>query len=299
MTTTLEAPLSVAPDGDLVLAAPAAAERPAPGLGAHVRGAALRLAGQVGPVLLAVAVLVGVWQLVYAAGVKPAYVLPSPGDVASSLRDSFDSGRLGHAVRLSTVRGLEGFALATLVATPLGLLVGRVRIARLALRPLLAGMMTLPSVAWVPASILWFGLSSRTVFAVVLLGSVPAIANGLVSALDGVPPVLLRAGRVLGARRLTLARSVLFPAALPGYLGGLRSGWAFAWHALMTAEVIAVSPRIGNGLGQLLEQSRTLSDISGVFAAMIAILVVGVAVDRLVFAPVESHVAARRGLTTS
>ena len=79
-------------------------------------------------------------------------------------------------------------------------------------------------------------------------------------------------------------------------MGGLRAGWAFAWHALMTAEVIAISPRIGNGLGQLLEQSRTLSDISGVFAAMILIGVVGVLVDRLVFAPVEAVLASRRGL---
>ena len=208
MTVLTDTPLEIVetPDGDLLQALPEVVE-PTPGLGTHLRSGALRLARQTLPVLVALAVLVGIWQVVYDAGVKPTYVLPSPTDVLDSLRDAASSGRLWTAIRLSTVRGLEGFALATLVAIPIGLLVARVKVLRMSLRPILSGLMTLPSVAWVPASILWFGLSPETVFAVVLLGSVPAIANSLVSALDGVPPILLKAGRVLGARRLTLART--------------------------------------------------------------------------------------------
>lgn len=248
------------------------------------------------PLVVALAALLAVWQVVVWLHVKPGYVLPSPGDVARSIGDLWGQHSLQDALLDSVRRGLTGYAAAVVLGTALGLVVARVRLLRLAVRPLLAGMLTLPSVAWVPAAILWFGLSSATVYSVVLLGSVPAIANSLITAVDGVPPLLLRAGRVLGARRLTTLRHVVLPAALPGYLVGLRQGWAFSWHALMTAEVIAVSPKIGPGLGQLLDQGRELSDISQVFAAIVAILAVGVAVDRLLLDPVERAVLTRRGL---
>ena len=147
-----------------------------------------------------------------------------------------------------------------------------------------------------PAAIIWFGLSPATIYFVVLLGAVPSIANGTISGIDQVPPLYHRVGRVLGARGLRAARHVLLPAALPGYVGGLKQGWAFAWRSLMAAELIAQSPRLGTGLGQLLDAGRQLSDVSLVFGMIIVILVVGVAIDRLVFAPLERSVLGRRGL---
>ena len=182
------------------------------------------------------------------------------------------------------------------LSTPLGLLVARVKPLRTAIAPMLSGLQSLPSVAWVPAGILWFGLSPATIYFVVLLGAVPSIANGTISGIDQVPPLYLRVGRVLGARGLKAARYVIMPAALPGYVGGLKQGWAFAWRSLMAAELITQSPRLGTGLGQLLDTGRQLFDVSLVFAMILAILVVGVAVDRIVFSPVERGVLRRRGL---
>ena len=77
-----------------------------------------------------------------------------------------------------------------------------------------------------------------------------------------VPPLFDRVGRVLGLSALARTRYVLLPAALPGYLGGLRQGWAFAWRSLMAAELITYSPALGQGLGQLLNQGRELSQMS-------------------------------------
>ncbi len=108
-----------------------------------------------------------------------------------------------------------------------------------------------------PAAIIWFGLTDATIYIVVLLGAVPSIANGLVSGIDQVPPLFLRVGRVLGPRRSARTRHVLLPAALPGYLGGLRQGWAFSWRSLMAAELIAYSPELGLGLGQLLNRAAS------------------------------------------
>ena len=96
-------------------------------------------------------------------------------------------------------RAVLGFLAAVAIATPLGLLVAKVRLVRAAIGPLLSGLQSLPSVAWVPAAVLWFGLTDPAIYFVVLLGAVPSIANGLVAGIDQVPPILPRVGKVLGA----------------------------------------------------------------------------------------------------
>ena len=97
------------------------------------------------------------------------------------------------------------------------------------------------------------------------------------------------------APRLRLVQTA--SAALPGYLGGLRQGWAFAWRSLMAAELITYSPELGRGLGQLLNIGRELSQMSLVITSIVLILVVGMAIELLLFAPLERRVLSRRGLT--
>ena len=248
------------------------------------------------PPVVAVALMLGVWELVFRTGWKPSYALPSPADVGLVLVEQLRDGTLLDAIVVSITRGGLGFAVAVLIGTPLGLLVGRVGAVRRGIGPILSGLQSLPSVAWVPAAIIFFGLGEGAIYAVVLLGAVPSIANGMVSGIDQVPPLFLRVGRVLGARGLSAARFVLLPAVLPAYLAGLRQGWAFSWRSLMAAELIVSSPELGLGLGQLLDQGRLLNDMSLVFAGILGILVVGIAVELCLFAPLERRVLRRRGL---
>ncbi|MCX9190049.1 ABC transporter permease [Carbonactinospora thermoautotrophica] len=249
------------------------------------------------PPLAAAVLVVVVWQLLYWAKIKEPYELPAPLDVWHSFTEAWAQGRVTEAVWTSVHRGGLGFLFSVAVATPLGVLVARVRFVRTAVGPVLSGLQSLPSVAWVPAAIIWFGLTDAAIYTVVLLGAVPSIANGLVAGIDQVPPLYLRAGRVLGARGLTAVRHVLLPAALPGYLAGLKQGWAFSWRSLMAAELIVRSADLGLGLGQLLEQGRELSDMSLVMASIFLILLVGVGIELLFFAPLERHVLRARGLT--
>lgn len=251
------------------------------------------------PPLVAVALLLLGWELAYRAELKPTYALPSPADVGLVLLGQLRDGTLTEAVQTSVTRGALGFLIALAIGTPLGLLVGRVRAVRRGIGPILSGLQSLPSIAWVPAAIIFFGLGEAAIYAVVLLGAVPSIANGMVSGIDQVPPLYLRVGRVLGARGLSAARHVLLPAVLPAYLGGLRQGWAFSWRSLMAAELIVASPELGLGLGRLLDQGRFLNDMSLVFAAILGILVVGIAVELCLFAPLERRVLRRRGLLLS
>jgi NitT/TauT family transport system permease protein len=183
------------------------------------------------------------------------------------------------------------------IATPLGLLIAKVKVVRAAIGSLLTGLQSLPSVAWVPAAILWFGLTPASIYFVVLMGSVPSIANGLVAGIDQIPPLLPRVGTALGAGKIASARHILLPAALPGYLAGLKQGWAFSWRSLMAAEIIATSPQLGVGLGQYLHNGSSLNDISMVIAAIFLILLVGIGIELLVFRPLERAVLRARGLT--
>lgn len=248
--------------------------------------------------LIAVVVLVLAWQLYVTLGLKRRDLVPGPLDVAASLGQLWAEGKAQEAVWTSLQRGLLGFAVSVVVATPLGLLLGQVKTLRRAFGPLISGLQVLPSVAWVPAAIIWFGLTDATVYFVVLMGAIPSIVNGLISGIDQVPPQYRSVAKVLGASRAELALQIILPAALPGYVAGLKQGWAFSWRSLMAAEIIAVGGTLGFGLGSLLDQGRTLSDMGVVMGAILIILAVGIAIELAVFSPLERRLLARRGLLT-
>uniref|UniRef100_A0AAU1HT09 ABC transporter permease n=1 Tax=Streptomyces sp. NBC_00180 TaxID=2903632 RepID=A0AAU1HT09_9ACTN len=249
------------------------------------------------PPIAAIALVLVVWQLLISTGIADDPTkLPSPSEVWGELREAWLEGTLHAYIWTSVSRGLLGFLLALAIGTPLGLLVARVRFVRGAIGPILSGLQSLPSVAWVPPAVIWLGLNDKMMFAVILLGAVPSIANGLVSGVDQVPPLFLRAGRTMGATGLKGTWHIVMPAALPGYLAGLKQGWAFSWRSLMAAEIIASSPDLGVGLGQLLENGRNTSSMSMVFFAILLILIVGIAIDLLIFSPLERSVLRSRGL---
>jgi len=248
------------------------------------------------PVVLLV-ILIGIWQALWAAAFWPEYKLPAPQTVAAELWGEISSGQVFSILWVSVHRGVFGFLLGVLIATPLGLLLARVKVVRAAVGPFLSALQSLPSVAWVPPALFWFGPTPPTIYIVVLLGSVPSIANGLVSGIDQIPPILPRVGRVLGAGPLASAAHILLPAALPGYLAGLKQGWAFSWRSLMAAELIANSPQLGLGLGQYLQYGSSYADMSMIISAILLILLVGLGVELLVFRPLERRVLRTRGLS--
>jgi NitT/TauT family transport system permease protein len=248
------------------------------------------------PPVLALGFILAVWQVLYAAKIWPDWKLPGPSQVFSSLKDAFSNGDVWPAVGHSIGHGAVGFGASVAIGTPLGLLVGRLQPVRAGIGPILSGLQSLPSVAWVPPALMFFGPSPAMLYTVVLLGAVPSIAVGVVSGLDQVPPLYLRVGRNIGARGLASVRYVLLPAALPGYLAGLRQGWAFAWRSLLASEIIVQSADLGHSLGFLLKNAQDTNDMAGAFAAILLILAVGVAVNQLLFVPLERRVLKARGL---
>jgi sulfonate transport system permease protein len=259
---------------------------------------AVRLARALAPRLAVIVALVLVWQLLVALHVKPTYALPAPGDVWVKLVEQARAGHLSEAIFTSLRRAALGYAAALVVGTLVGVAVARLGVLGTGVGSLLAALLSLPSVTWVPIGILWFGLSDATIYFVVILGAFPSIARGVISAFGQIDPLILRLARSLDARGPALYRHFLLPAALPGYLAGMQQAWAFSWRSLMAAELIAISPQLGLGLGQLLDSGRELADMPLALAAMIGILAVGLAVDELLFRPLERGVLRRRGLAT-
>lgn len=248
------------------------------------------------PPLIFVALLIAAWQLYIVIAQPRPDIVPAPLDVLGAFGDALESGRMQLAVATSLERGVLGFLIAIVVGTPIGLLLAEVRPIRRAVGPIVSGLQVLPSVAWVPAAILWFGLSDATVYFVILMGAIPSIVNGLIAGVSQVPPQLRRVGTVLGTTRLTQPLLIVLPAALPGYVAGLKQGWAFSWRSLMAAEIIATGGSIGFGLGAMLDQSRQLADLAGVLATILAILTIGILVELVVFAPLERRMLRNRGL---
>jgi NitT/TauT family transport system permease protein len=198
-------------------------------------------------------------------------------------------------VAVTLRRAALGYGVALIVGGAIGIVVVRSRTLRAAVGSLITGLQTMPSIAWFPLAILLFKLSETAILFVVVLGAAPAIANGLISGIDQVPPLLLRAGRVLGARGLAAYRYIILPAALPSFVAGLKQGWAFAWRSLMAGELLVLIPG-QSSIGARLQFARDLSDAPGLIAMMIVILVIGIAVDILIFGSIERSIRTRRGL---
>src|SRR5438270_9631687 len=248
---------------------------------------ARRLWSWLWPKLAALGLFIAAWQLVVWSGWRPDYVLPGPVPVFQRLYEDLGQPDFYMGVAVTLRRALVGYAIAIAIGSVIGLLVARVPIVRKAVGHAILGLQSMPSIAWFPLAILLFQQSEGAILVVVILGAAPAVATGLLAGVDQVQPLLVRVGRVIGARGLQLYRFVILPAALPGYVGGLKQGWAFAWRSLMAGELLGV---LGHqkALGFLLSQDRDVSDYTGMMATMVAIFVIGIVVDAVFFGRLES-----------
>jgi NitT/TauT family transport system permease protein len=247
------------------------------------------------PKLGAVVIGLGLWQGVVWSGWKPKHALAPPSEAFADLWDMGEDGTLTEALRTTLERSAVGFAVALVIGTVVGAVVASFRVVRIAVGSLITGLQTMPSIAWFPLAVLLFKRTEAAITFVVVLGAAPSIANGLITGVDQIPPILKRAGRALGAKGIDSFRYVMLPASLPSFVGGLKQGWAFAWRSLMAGELLNVV--IGKpSLGQLLTINRDFNDSSGLLATMIVILMVGIVIDAVFFGTLDRAIRRRWGL---
>jgi NitT/TauT family transport system permease protein len=247
------------------------------------------------PKLAALSLILLVWQCAIWAHWKP-YILQSPATVARQLWELLGTSLFWQACWVTAGQAFVGYVLVLLVGGIVGTAVARVAVLRAGIAALITGMQTMPSVLWYPLGIMVFGVTAKAIILMMILGAAPAVANGFISGIDQVPPGLLRVGRILGARGLSLERHVVLPAAFPSILGGMKQGWAFAWHALMAGEfLILVNPL---SLGGRTVNAVAQGEWAVVVSMMIVIVFIGIMVD-VAFSYVDRSVRRRYGLIDS
>ncbi|GAC1440450.1 MAG: ABC transporter permease [Mycobacteriales bacterium] len=252
-------------------------------------------ASRVLPPLLFAALVILAWA--WAAGSRPDTVLPSPARVGAETWRLVITGELLRIAWRSMSTMAIGYGVSALVGIGIGLVLARRQLADAAVSPYLIGLQSLPSAVWVPVAVIFLGAAHSAVLAVCILGALPSIAIGTRDAVHGIPPLLIRAARTLGADGKFLLLRIVVPAAMPGIVSGLEHGWAFAFRSLVAGELITGAK--DSGLGYFVNTAKMQGRVDRLFAAVFVIMLIGVAVDRLGFARWQRALRVRRGLATS
>ncbi len=235
------------------------------------------------------------WLFLFNLKLWPSYLFPSPAQVGETFISIYKDKTLFSAIFVTMKRLLLGYGISVVIGVAIGLVIGKIRVLDETLGGFFVGIQTLPSICWLPLAILWFGLSEAAIIFVVIMGSLLSVTIATDSGVKNIQPMYLRAGRNMGARGIDMFLYVIFPAALPSIVGGLKQGWSFAWRALMGAEIVFATL----GLGHLLNVGRELNDMSQVMAVMIVIIVIGIVMDMLVFGSLERKFRKLWGLEKS
>jgi taurine transport system permease protein len=246
------------------------------------RVASRRKAGGRKPVLLAISVLsvlsvVTLWYLSTERGWVSPVFLPKPGRVIAEAASSLASGQLLKDIWMSTQRVLLGFLLAGVVAVPLGIIMAVWAPAKAAMDPFVSLLRPLPSITWIPLTMLWLGIGEGQKIAIVFMGSWIYILLYTVESTKRVDPLLIRAARNLGASDLHVMLHVILPGALPGIIAGLKVTLAISWSCVLSAEMIAAQ----NGLGAVIWQGKDWGNLALVLVGMLCISIVVLIADKL------------------
>src|SRR5258706_2691962 len=261
------------------------------------RPLAARVWSSVWPKLAAIALVVAAWELVVLSGWKADYILPGPLPVFLRLGQDLGQSDFYVGMAVTLRRAAEGYAIALVIGSALGILVARVPFLRKAVGSAILGFQSMPSIAWFPLAILLFGIAEGSILFVIILGAAPSIAGGLLSGIDHVQPLLVRVGRMMGARGFRLFRHVILPAALPSFVGGMKQGWAFAWRSLIAGEILGTVSHQPS-LGQQIQFARDLADAEQLVALIIVILIIGILIDAL-FGVLDREIRRRWGLSVA
>ncbi len=238
--------------------------------------------------VLALAMLAGFWQVT--ALFIPAW--PGPGQVlgllwGNILRPEFQAALFGSMRRM-----LIGYVLVMIIGIGGGLVLGRIPLVDQVLGSFAVALHAIPGAAWVPLSILWFGMTERAVIFTIVLGAAGILIVDTDAGIRDVPPLVSRAARTMGAVGVKYFWFVVVPSAIPKIVSGLRLAWAFGWRALMAGELLTSV----SGLGQQLNAVAKTGRLDQLLALMLLIAAIGIAVDGLIFKRLEHLVRVRWGL---
>ena len=222
-------------------------------------------------------VVLGVWQALAGLGWINAVLLPSPLRLVETFAEMLGDGTLVKHIAASLERVLVGFALAVLIGLVLGVLLGWFRALSDFVKPVIEAVRPIPPIAWTPIAILWFGIGNAPSYFLVFIGAVFPVFVNTFSAVRNIERSQINAALCLGASPRMVIFDVLIPASLPVIFPGLRVALGVGWMCVVAAELIAAQ----SGLGYMIQQSRVLLQTQQVVTGMIAIGMIGFAMNAL------------------
>jgi ABC-type nitrate/sulfonate/bicarbonate transport system permease component len=226
--------------------------------------------------------LILIWQGLSSLQVIPSYKLPSPIEIVLGFRDllmiGVPPGNLLHNhMFYSLYRVALGYAIAALLAIPLGLLMGWSSKFLRMIRPLFELVRPIPPLAWIPIAILWFGIGIKSAAFIIFLGAFFPILLNTISGVLSIHPILIEAARTLHAKEKDVFLKVLLPGAVPSIFVGMRIGIGIGWMTLVAAEFTGVKE--GYGLGYMIMTARDIQRPDEILAGMLVIGVIGLLID--------------------
>jgi NitT/TauT family transport system permease protein len=234
------------------------------------------------------------YQAAAQSGIFPKALLPGLPKVAGTLVDMLADGSMLRHAGATLARMLGGLALAVVVGVPLGILMGRVRAVEGFFLPLVSALMPIPSLAWVPVFILWFGLGDTVAVLVVCYAALFPLVLNAWSGVRSVNPLWLRAAGAMGADETALFWKVMLPGAAPFIITGLRQAFQRSWIAVVGAEMISSSDW---GLGWVIYDAKEFLNADVMLASLAVIGAIGFAFERLVFGTLEHVTVSRWGMS--
>jgi len=237
-------------------------------------------------------ILLIVWQAIATADIWPNTIFPSPADVIENLVFTAADGSLFFGIGTSLWRLIVGLSIAIAGGMILGIFMARIKTVNQTIGSLVLGLQSIPSVAWVPLALLWFGFTDAGIIFVTIIGAMFAVTINTYTGVKNIDPNYIDAARNMGAKGSQLITSILIPAAFPYMISGFKQGWAFAWRGVIGAELLFSFL----GLGFLLNVGRQLGDVSQVISIMLVIMAIGILIDGFVFKKIENKVMFRWGL---
>lgn len=219
-----------------------------------------------------------VWELAVHLGWSDGRLVPPPSVIFTTLWELARTGELWMHTKATVLRVAAGFALGVVAGTLVGAIAGYSSLSRRVLDPTLQALRSIPSIAWVPLFILWFGIFEASKVALIAVGVFFPVYLGVMGAILDVDRKIVEVGRAFRLSGPALVRRILLPAVLPSYVVSLRSGLGLGWMFVVAAELLGAS----EGLGFLLIDGQQLGKPAQIVAAIVAFAVIGKATDWLI-----------------
>lgn len=236
------------------------------------------------------------WQAAYLSGIFPEILFPSVNQIASSFSKEIMDGsmlvKLAFSMRLIAIGIIISIGL-TIVLTLLAMFSKSVKSL---INTLISVFDPLPGIALLPLAILWVGIGDKAIVFIMIHSIIWPMLLNIIGGFNSVPMIYQEVGRSIGLKDYKLITGVFIPASVPSILTGFKTGWARAWRALISAEMIFGATGATGGLGWDIYTKRSYLDMPGMFASLIVIMIIGILVEDVIFKKIEKNTVKKWGM---